>query len=58
MKIIEDLKLGSEIEIKTSDGNRVLGIFANIEKGYLSAVGHLGIIYSIPISSILNIVKF
>ncbi len=57
MGSIKSLKLGHEIEIRTTDGKSVNGIFVSMEKGYLSAVACLGIIYTIPLSSITNIIK-
>ncbi len=57
MKLVSNIKLGNEIEVKTKDGQIFKGIFVSLENGYLSSVAFLGIINMIPLSSVANIVK-
>ena len=52
-----NLKLGTEIKIKTKDGSSFEGILMEIKNGYLSAVATLGIILTFPVTSIINITK-
>jgi hypothetical protein len=52
-----NLKLGTEIEIKTKDGETFNGILMEFKNGYLSAVATLGIILTFPVASIIHITK-
>lgn len=57
MDSTQKFNLGNEIEVKTKDGQCFKGIFVNMERGYLSAVASLGIIHTIPLSSVANVIK-
>jgi hypothetical protein len=51
------LNIGSEIKVFTKDGKSYEGILVNHQKGYLSTIMSLGVILTIPIDSIINVVK-
>ncbi|MBI2522478.1 MAG: hypothetical protein HYV97_18805 [Bdellovibrio sp.] len=52
-----NLEVGNEIKIKTRDGKIYQGIFMAIHRGHLSAIASLGIIFTFPIKSIIDIIK-
>ena len=53
----KDFEVGNEIKIYTKDGKSYRGILMDYHKGYLSTIISLGIILTIPINAIINIVK-
>jgi hypothetical protein len=57
MDSAQKFNLGNEIVVKTKDGKSFNGIFVNVSDGYLSAVLNLGIILTIPLVSVINVVK-
>jgi hypothetical protein len=52
---MSNIKIGEEVRIQTKDGNGHDGIFLEIKNGYISAIAKLGIILTIPETSILNV---
>ncbi len=53
----QKIEYGNEIKITTKDKKSYSGILMDSHKGYLSVVAGLGIILTVPMHSILNVVK-
>lgn len=53
----KNLKVGNEIKIITKDGKSFEGILMECKRGYLSTIMKLGIVLTIPLSLISEVIK-